>query len=64
MDQDTKTKLIGLVCAGMDGRDPRQYIREMDGDQCVQAHNVLKALDDLLKAQWKLMGEPSDMEIL
>lgn len=64
MNLDTKTKLLGLFCAQMDGRDPRQYILAMDGGECVAAHNVLKELDDLLKAQWRLMGAPEDVEIL
>ncbi len=64
MNGDTKTKLIGMICAGMDGRDPRNYILEMDGDECVWAHNVLSKLDSLLKAQWRLMGAPDDEVIL
>jgi hypothetical protein len=55
---DTKTKLLGLVCAAMDGRETRPYILELDGDECVDIHNVMKRVDDLLKAQWLLMGAP------
>lgn len=61
---DTKTKLLGLVCAAMDGRPVRPYILELDGEECVAAHNVLKPVDDLLKAQWKLMGSPMEEDIL
>lgn len=61
---DMKTVLLGMFCAGLDGRDTRPYVLAMDGDQCVAAHNLLKMMDDMLKAQWRLMGSPADKEIL
>lgn len=64
MNSDLKITLLGMFCAGMDGRDTRPYILAMDGDQCVTAHNLLKTMDGLLKAQWQLMGAPADREIL
>jgi hypothetical protein len=64
LNLDTKTKLLGLICAAMDGRPLRPYILELDGVECVDAHNVLKQVDDLLKAQWKLMGSPMEEDIL
>lgn len=63
MTLDEKTRLLGMVCAGLDGRDPRPYILDMDGLECVEAHNILKQIDDLLRARWKLMGEP-DAEVI
>lgn len=64
LDADTKTNMLGMFLAGIDGRDPRPYVLNLDGDQCVLAHNVLKRMDDLLKGQWKLMGAPTDQNIL
>ncbi len=66
MNEDLKTRLIGAVLAGVDGRDPRPYILAMDGAEVIEVHNVLKRVDDLLKARWRLLGEPVpvDMEIL
>lgn len=64
MTSDTKTKLIGVVCAAMDGRELREYVLMMDGPECVAAHNVLKTIDDLLKAQWVLTGAPTEEDIL
>jgi hypothetical protein len=64
LDMDTQLKVIGLVCAELEGRDPLQYVLAMNGPECVSAHNVLKKLDDLLKAQWKLMGSPQEQPIL
>lgn len=61
---DTKTMILGLVCAAMDGRSARVHVMQFDGDQCVVAHNLLKGIDDLLKAQWRLMGAPDDKDIL
>lgn len=61
---DEKTVLLSLVCNALDGRDYRTRILELSGDDCVRLHNVLKPLDDLLKAQWRLTGSPENMEIL
>lgn len=61
---DSKIRLLGMFCASLDGRDPRQYILEMAGEECVWGHNILKQLDDLLKAQWVLAGAPDEEEIL
>jgi hypothetical protein len=58
MSLDTKTKLLGLVCAAMDHRETRPYILEMDGLECLAAGSMLRHLDRLLKAQWQLMGAP------
>lgn len=58
LSQDTKTKLLGLICAAMDGRETRGYILELDGHECVDSHNILKRVDNLLKAQWVLMDSP------
>lgn len=58
MNLDTKTKFLGLICAAMDGRDPRPYILDMSGDECVQGHSLVAKVDELLRAQWRLMGAP------
>jgi hypothetical protein len=57
---DQKTKLIGLICAAMDGRETRPHILRMDGSDCVSAHQILRRVDSLLKAQWTLMGSPEE----
>lgn len=64
MNSDEKLRVLGMVCAGLDGRDPRGYILDMDGIDCVQAHNVLKEIDDLLKARWRLMGSPDNEDMI
>lgn len=55
---DQKTKLLGLICAAMDGRDTRVHITQFTGADCVFTHVVLRQVDALLKAQWVLLGEP------
>lgn len=60
---ELKTTLLGMFCAGMEGRDTRPYILKLDGRDCVTAHNVLRGMDTLLKAQWELMGAPTDVVI-
>lgn len=62
MDLEEKTRLLGMFCAALDGRDTRDYILAMDSDHCARAHNVLKLMDDQLKRQWILMGGPDDQE--
>lgn len=64
LSTDQKTMLLALICAAMDGREYRSRILGLSGKDCVQLHNILKPVDDLLKAQWRLRGSPDDMEIL
>lgn len=55
---DQKTKLLGLICAAMDGRDTRIHVNQFTGTDALCAHGVLRQVDALLKAQWTLEGQP------
>lgn len=60
MKLDTKDHLLGLFLAVLDGRDPRPHVMALDGRECLEGHAVYRECDELLKAQWKLMGAPED----
>lgn len=56
MDENLKTRLLGIVMAVMDGRDARYYVTKLNADQCVEGHALMNQVDELLKAQWVLLG--------
>lgn len=58
MNLETKDRLLGVFLAVLDGRDPRHHVMALDGYQCLQGHQVFRACDALMKAQWTLMGSP------
>jgi hypothetical protein len=58
LNQEQKTKLLGLICAAMDGRDTRVHVDQLTGSDCLTVHAVLRHVDALLKAQWILEGQP------
>ncbi len=64
METDTKVRALGLFLSILDGRDPGLHVREITGEECVSIHNALKAMDDLLKQRWRVMGEPDFEEVL
>lgn len=56
MDQDTKTRLLGSLASVIAERDPAWMIREMDSDECLEAHLLLLELDEKLKRQYFATG--------
>lgn len=59
---ETKEKLAGMFLAGLEGRNPRQYILDLDSDECLAGHSLLQRLDGLLRSQWMLMNSPEPEE--
>lgn len=62
MNQETKDRLLGMFLAVMDGRDPRHHVMLLDGIECIEGHRIVRECDELLRAQWKLMGSPEEAE--
>lgn len=60
MNLQTKDRLLGMFLAVMDGREPRHHLMMLDGQECLEGHRIVRECDELLKAQWKLMGAPDD----
>lgn len=58
MNLETKDHLLGVFLAVLDGREPRHHVMLLDGQQCLDGHEVFRECDELMKAQWKLMGSP------
>lgn len=58
MDLDTKDHLLGVFLAVLDGRSPRPHVLMLDGQQCLEGHDIFLECDQLMKAQWRLMGAP------
>jgi len=56
--RETKEKLACMFLAGLEGRNPRHYILDLDGDECLAGHSLLQRLDGLLRSQWMLMSSP------
>lgn len=61
---DQKTKLLGLLCAAMDGREVRTHVQQFTGTDCLCVHSLLREVDALLRAQWTLEGQPEEEGIL
>lgn len=60
MNQEAKDRLLGMFLAVLDGRSPRHHVIMLDGDDCIQGHKIIAECDELLRAQWKLMGSPDE----
>lgn len=60
MNQDTKTRLLGMFLAVLDGRDPRQHVMMLDGLETIEGFRVIRVCDELLRRQWTVMGSPTE----
>jgi hypothetical protein len=58
MRLETKDHLLGVFLAVLDGRSPREHVMALDGQECLEGHDVFNQCDALMKAQWRLNGSP------
>lgn len=59
MNQLSKTAFTSMFLNALDGRNPAIFIEQLTGEDCVEGHNILRALDIRLKDRWTATGAPT-----
>lgn len=64
MSPEVADKIRVVVELALAGDDPKEWVAQFNGRECVDAHNVFFKIDSLLRVQWYAQGEPDVEDLL